>query len=79
MPNYSHLINPNYRHNYALLVYTTGEIYTACADEARYPLRLLLKRLDGLRREWSCYLPFRAELINLNNGKTVMEIDELGE
>lgn len=74
MPNYSHLINPNYCHNYALIVYTTGEIYTACADEARYPLRLLLKRLDGLRREWYCDYHLHAAFVNLNTNKVVEEI-----
>ena len=76
---YAHLINPNYRHTYALFVYTTGEVYTSSCDKARYPLRTLLKRLDGLHRQWGCYLPFRAELIHLNTGKTIVEIDELGE
>ena len=79
MNAYSHLVNPNYRHTCALLVYTTGEVYTSSCDEARYPLRTLLKRLDGLRRQWDCYLPFRAELIHLNSGRVVIEIDQSGE
>ena len=73
MPNYSHLINPNYRHNYALVVYTLGEVYTACADEARYPLRLLLKRLDGMLREYGSAEKLKAQLINLNTNKIIME------
>lgn len=76
---YSHLIRPEYRHTYALFVYTTGEVYTSSCDEARYPLRTLYKRLDGLRRQWNCYLPFRAELVHLNSGRVIVEIDELGE
>lgn len=79
MTEYAYLINPNYRHTYALIVYTTGEIYTNSCDEAQYSLRALYKRLDGLRRQWGCYLPFRADLVHLNSGKIIVEIDELGE
>lgn len=79
MTTYTHLINPNYRHTYALFNYTTGEISTSSCDEARYPLRLLYKRLDGLRREWNGDLPLRAELVHLNSGRVIIEINELGK
>ena len=79
MTAYAHLIRPEYRHTYALFVYTTGEVYTSACDEGSHPLRLLYKRLDGLHREWGCYLPFRAELVHLNSGKVIIEIDELGK
>ena len=74
MNAYSHLINPNYRHTYALFVYTLGEVYTCCSDEAAYPLRLLWKRLDGLRREWRCDYHLHAALVNLNTGRVIEEI-----
>lgn len=73
MPNYSHLINPNYRHTYALIIYTTGEVYTSSCDEARYPLRTLLKRLDGMLREYGSAEKLKAQLINLNTNKIIME------
>lgn len=74
MTAYAHLIHPEYRHTYALFVYTTGEVYTSSCDEARYPLRLLYKRLDGLRRAWRCDHYLHAALINLNTNKVVEEI-----
>lgn len=74
MNAYSHLINPNYRHTYALFVYTLGEVYTSSSDEAAYPLRLLWKRLDGLRREWRCDHHLHAALVNLNTGRVIEEI-----
>ena len=70
----THLINTNYCHTYALVIYTTGEVYTSSCNEARYPLRTLLKRLDGLRREWRCDYHLHAALINLNSGRVIMEI-----
>lgn len=78
MTAYAHLIRPEYRHTYALFVRTTGEVYTSSCDEGGYSLRLLYKRLDGMRREWNSYQPFRAELVHLNSGKVIVEIDELG-
>ena len=74
MTAYAHLINPNYRHAYALFVYTTGEVYTSASDEAAYPLRLLYRRLDGLRREWRCDHHLHAALVNLNTGLVIEEI-----
>lgn len=79
MPTYAHLINPNYCHTYALFVYTTGEVYTSACDEPQYPLRTLYKRLCSLRRECASKLPMRAELIHLNNGCVVVEVDEKGK
>ena len=70
---FEHLINHNYRHTYALIIYTTGEVYTSSCDEARYPLRLLLKRLDGLLRECGSAEKLKAQLINLNTNKIIME------
>lgn len=70
---YSNLINHNYRHTYALVVHTTGEIYTSACDVASYPLRTLYKRLDGLRREAGAS-SIRAELINLNAQTVVVSI-----
>ena len=67
------LINPNYRHNYALVVYTTGEVYTTCSDLQAPPLRQLYKRLDGLRREWRCEYHLHAALINLITGEVLVE------
>ena len=75
MTAYAHLIRPEYRHTYALFVHTTGEVYTSSCDEARYPLRTLYKRLDGLRRY---YPALQAELVHLNSGKVIIEINELG-
>ena len=74
MTRYAHLINPNYRYNYALVVHTLGEIYSTCSNEQAAPLRQLFKRLDGLRREWGCDYHLHAELVNLNTGKTIMVI-----
>lgn len=71
---FSHLIHPDYRYNYALIVYTTGEVYTACADKADIPLRLLYKKLSGLRREWRCVYHLHATLINLNTEAVILEI-----
>ena len=79
MTAYAHLIHPDYRHTYALFNYTTGEISTSSCDEARYPFRLLYKRLDGLRREWNSDLPLRAELVHLNSGRVIIEINDLGK
>lgn len=76
MNTYARLINPNYRHTYALIVHTTGEVYTYACDKPQYPLRVLYKRLDSLRRQWDSSLQLRAELIHLNSGKVVIEIDE---
>ena len=70
---FEHLINSNYRYNYALVVYTTGEVYTAHGDD-RHPLRLLYKRLDGLRREWRTDYHLHVALINLRTQKMLMEI-----
>jgi hypothetical protein len=74
MNAYSHLINPNYRYNYALIVRTLGEVYTTCSNEQAAPLRQLFKRLDGLRREWRCNYHLHAELVNLNTGKIIMVV-----
>ena len=74
MPAYTNLINPNYRHTYALFIDTTGEVYTSSSDEAAYPLRLLYRRLDGLRREWRCDYHLHAALVNLNTGLVIEEI-----
>jgi hypothetical protein len=74
MTAYANLINPNHRHTYALFVYTTGEVYTSSCDEAAYPLRLLYRRLDGLRREWRCDYHLHAALVNLNTGLVIEEI-----
>ena len=74
MTAYANLINPNYRHTNALFVYTTGEVYTSSCDEAAYPLRLLYRRLDGLRREWRCDYHLHAALVNLNTGLVIEEI-----
>lgn len=74
MPAYANLINPNYRHTYALFIYTTGEVYTSSSDEAAYPLRQLYKRLDGLRREWKCDYHLHAKLVNLRTDKVIIEI-----
>lgn len=74
MTAYTHLINPNYRYNYALVVPTLGEIYTVCSNEQAAPLRQLWKRLDGLRREWRCDYHLHAKLINLNTGRTIFEV-----
>ena len=74
MTAHANLINPNYRHTYALFVYTTGEVYTSSCDEAAYPLRSLYRRLDGLRREWRCEYHLHAALVNLNTGLVIEEI-----
>jgi hypothetical protein len=74
MTRYAHLINPNYRYNYALVVHTLGEVYTTCSNEQAAPLRQLFKRLDGLRREWRCDYHLHAALINLNTGCVIEEI-----
>lgn len=74
MTRYAHLINPNYRYNYALVVYTLGEVYTTCSNEQAAPLRHLFKRLDGLRREWRCDYHLHAALVNLNTGCVIEEI-----
>jgi hypothetical protein len=74
MTTHAHLINPNYRHTYALFVYTTGEVYTSSCDEAAIPLRTLYRRLDGLRREWRCDYHLHAALVNLNTGLVIEEI-----
>lgn len=71
---FENLINSNHRHNYALVIYTTGEVYTACGDEAHHPLRLLYKRLDGLRREWRADYHLHVALINLRTQKVLMEV-----
>lgn len=76
MTAHAHLINPNYRHTYALFVYTTGEVYTSSCNEAAYPLRTLYRRLDGLRREWRCGYHLHAALVNLNTGLVIEEIFE---
>lgn len=68
------LINPNYRHNYALINLTLGEVYTACSDLQAPPLRQLYKRLDGLRREWNCYYHLHAKLVNLRTEEVILEI-----
>lgn len=68
------LINPNYRHNYALIIITTGEVYTTCSDLQAPPLRQLYKRLDGLRREWKCDYHLHAKLVNLRTDKVIIEI-----
>jgi hypothetical protein len=68
------LINPNYRHNYALIIHTLGEVYTTCSDLQAPPLRQLYKRLDGLRREWKCYYHLHATLVNLRTGEVIIEI-----
>lgn len=67
-------INPNYRHNYGLIIHTTGEVYTTCSNEQAPPLRQLYKRLDGLRREWRCNYHLHATLLNLRTGEVIMEI-----
>lgn len=67
-------INPNYRYNYALVIHTTGEVYTTCANEQAAPLRQLYKRLDGLRREWRCNYHLHATLLNLRTGEVLVEI-----
>ena len=74
MTTYAHLIHPEYRHTYALFNYTTGEVSTSSCDEARYPLRLLYKRLDGLRREAVREgYAYDLRLVNLLTGKTLLE------
>ena len=74
MTTYAHLLHPEYRHTYALFVYTTGEVYTSSNNEARLPLRLLWRKLDGLRREWRCDYHLHAALVNLNTGCVIEEI-----
>ena len=72
----NHLIHPTHRHTYALIVYTTAEVYTCSGNETREPLRTLYKQLNALHRMWGCYIPFRAELVHLNSGRVILEIDE---
>ena len=71
---FEHLINRNYRHTFAVVVYTTGEVYTSSCDLPQYPLRQLYRRLDGLRREWKSDELLQAELINLNTGRILVKL-----
>lgn len=75
MTAYATLINPNFAHTFALIVHSTGEVYTSSCDVAAYALRPLYKRMDSLRRESRLFgLDFSATLYNLRTGAVVEEI-----
>lgn len=48
--NYSSLRNSNYSATYAVVNFTTGEVYTSSCEVGAYALRVMFKRFDGLRR-----------------------------
>lgn len=50
MMNYSSLRNANYAFTYAVVNFTTGEVYTSSCEVGAYALRSLFKRFDGLHR-----------------------------
>ena len=50
MMNYSTLRNTNYAATYAVVNFTTGEVYTSSCEVGVYALRAMFKRFDGLHR-----------------------------
>lgn len=50
MMNYTTLNREGYAHTYALVNFTTGEVYTTSCEVASVALRSLLKRMDGAIR-----------------------------
>lgn len=71
---YADLVSPNYRHTFALLVHSTGEVYTSSCDLPQYPLRCLFKRGDGILREAlraGCFA--HIELVNARTGRVLWE------
>ena len=71
---YANLVRPNYRHTFALLVHSTGEVYTSSCDLPQYPLRTLYKRADGILREALRAGYFaHIELVNARTGRILWE------
>ena len=48
--NYSTLCRHGYANTYAVINYTTGEVYVSSCEVGGYALRTTFKRFDGLRR-----------------------------
>lgn len=71
---YADLVRPEYRHTFALIVHTTGEVYTSSCDLPQYPLRTLYKRADSILREAVRAGYFaHIELVNARTGHTLWE------
>ena len=48
--NYTTLRNTNYSATYAVINFTTGEVYTSSCEVGAYALRAMFKRFSGLHR-----------------------------
>lgn len=48
--NYSNLRRHGYANTYAVVNFTTGEVYTSSCEAGAIALRAMFKRFDGLRR-----------------------------
>lgn len=69
-----HLVRKGYRYTYALVNYTTGEVYTQSCDKQFLPLHNLYNRFDGIRREFAqsgeqCHMV----LVNCRTGEVLAQ------
>ena len=68
--DYTSLIRNGYTHHYAVVNFTTGEIYTVSSEVSSYALRVLYKRFDSDRRREPAHLV----LVNCVTGIVLEEV-----
>ena len=68
--DYTSLIRNGYAHTYAVVNFTTGEVYTIACEVSSYALRAMYKRFDGCRR----YEPAHLVLVNCVTGVVLEEV-----
>ena len=68
--DYTSLIRNGYAHTYAVVNFTTGEVYSIACEVAAYALRAMYKRFDGCRR----YEPAHLVLVNCVTGVVLEEV-----
>ena len=71
MMNYSSLHNTTYAFTYAVVNFTTGEVYTTSCEVGAYALRVMFKRFDGLRRYSEAH---HLVLVNCATNAVLLEV-----
>jgi hypothetical protein len=68
--DYTTLKQNGYANTYAVVNFTTGEVYTTACEVGAYALRAMYKRFDGCRR----YEPAHLVLVNCVTGVVLEEV-----
>ena len=77
--DYTSLVRNGYAYTYALVDFTTGDIYTVSCEVGAIALRQLYKRMDSIIREARIFgSTHHLALANCRTNKVLAEVKPLG-